>query len=1132
MAEITFKSAGVKTREIDLSQPSRTGPVGVPAGIIGTSLEGPAFVPLTFANYSDFITTFGASDGEKFGPIAVNQWLSNAQAVTYMRVLGVGDGKQRASDTGKVTNAGFTVGDRIIQENGLLGDNAFAKSNAAGEIEGRTYFLGCFMSESNGSTIFSDAGIQNLDVKATAVFAGLAALEDDNGTSLVFTNYDKTTHTFSTDQGVTRSNSTKTVIGTSGVDTVAKAAESMHRAFRLAIADGLLKATLTPAAYTNEVSITLTSDVPGPVGNTPITVPANITLNGAGAGTNGTFIGGAGGSVPILRGVLLAPSGVILHLSGNYTANGSNKPVKGNTAASANGVIVGREGSITGSLTLATQEFVMLMNGYNNPDVSKTTHLTASFDVTAPNYFANIFNTNPFKIEEEGHLLYGHYDIHSDLAVVTGSGTIVPGVFAATLGTASDAKEDVALLLTSSVARGATAANKPIYEDFADRFSHAKTPFVISQAFGASPKNLFRIHLLSAGANVSDKYKFSIENIRKSSSSASDYGTFDLLVRRFNDTDEEPKVLESFRGVSLDPGSDRYIGRVVGDQNIYYNFDVAESSQKLIVDGNHPVRSRYIRVEISDDVENSNIDKSALPFGFRGPDHLVTSGSLLSNENEERVYFVPTAVQSMIEPPIPYRQSVALGLGLSKKSDNRFYWGINTVRQTSATQPNKSDLFDKSFNTYVKHFPNHRIGFPNFSVGNNAGVADVSGTVLDSDRFNNNKFTLENILVRTGSDTLADPEQWLSASYKRAGSISANETDKTRAFSADDLGKVGNIKFAKFTFISQGGFDGVNLFDEEKSKLSNTSVFREVSNDEGSAGVSNNTVASYRKALDVMNSKTDVDIQILAVPGIRHSSVTDFAIQKIENRFDAIYIMDIEERDQVNTIITSSVQKPHVANTVTSFKNRALDTSFAAAYFPDVVVNDPNTNTLVQVPPSVAVLGAYSLNDKVAHPWFAPAGFSRGALNSVEVASVRLNRTNLDDLYEADINPITAFPGTGVTIWGQKTLQAANSALDRINVRRLLIDIRRKVKSVANSLLFEPNREETLEKFTALVNPILQRVQEQSGVDRYKAVIDSSTTTQADVENNTIRGKIFIQPTRSVEFVALDFVVTNAGSNI
>ena len=330
----------------------------------------------------------------------------------------------------------------------------------------------------------------------------------------------------------------------------------------------------------------------------------------------------------------------------------------------------------------------------------------------------------------------------------------------------------------------------------------------------------------------------------------------------------------------------------------------------------------------------------------------------------------------------------------------------------------------------------------------------------------------------------------------------------------------------------QGGFNGVNIFDEEKSKLSDTAVYREVFNDESSVGVANNTVSSYRKAVNLMSSKTDVDIQLLAIPGIRHTSVTDYAIQKVEDRFDALYIMDIEERDKDNSVITSSVQKPHVANTVQRFKDRALNTSFAASYFPDVVISDPNTNTLVQVPPSVAVLGAYSFNDKVAHPWFAPAGYARGALNTVEMSSVKLNRTNLDDLYDVDINPISEFPGIGITIWGQKTLLASNSALDRINVRRLLVDVRRKVKNIANALLFEPNREETLERFNALVNPIMQRIQEQSGVDRFKVLIDTTTTTDADVENNTIRGKIFLQPTRSIEFVSLDFVVTNAGSNI
>ena len=124
------------------------------------------------------------------------------------------------------------------------------------------------------------------------------------------------------------------------------------------------------------------------------------------------------------------------------------------------------------------------------------------------------------------------------------------------------------------------------------------------------------------------------------------------------------------------------------------------------------------------------------------------------------------------------------------------------------------------------------------------------------------------------------------------------------------------------------------------------------------------------------------------------------------------------------------------------------------------------------------------------------------------------------------------FPSHDQEYGDKKTLLSSNSALDRVNVRRLLINVRRSVRVVANSLLFEPNRETTLARFTALVNPILQNVQEKNGISRYKVVIDSSTTTQADIENNTIRGKIFIQPTRTVEFVALDFVVTNAGAEI
>jgi phage tail sheath protein FI len=188
--------------------------------------------------------------------------------------------------------------------------------------------------------------------------------------------------------------------------------------------------------------------------------------------------------------------------------------------------------------------------------------------------------------------------------------------------------------------------------------------------------------------------------------------------------------------------------------------------------------------------------------------------------------------------------------------------------------------------------------------------------------------------------------------------------------------------------------------------------------------------------------------------------------------------------------------------------------------------------TNVQVPPSVVVLGAMALNDAVAHPWFAPAGFARGSLATVVESAVKLNQSNLDTLHDADINPIVSFPGTGPVIWGQKTLLAAQSALDRVNVRRLLIEIRRQVRDIAQRMVFEPNRESTLSKFEGLVRPRLQRIQELNGVDRFKVKIDTTTTTQADVENNTIRGKIYVQPTKTIEFVSLDFVVTNTGASI
>lgn len=958
-------SANVTVNIIDQSQPTQAVASGIPAGIIGTSETGPAFVPVTFTTYGAWKTLFGES-GDRFGPLAVSEWLSNASQATYLRVLGIGDGNKRSAATGQVTNAGFVVGDRQVQDSGIVANNPYA---AVGGDEGRTHFLGVFMSESAGSTIFSEAGLQ---------------------------------------------------------------------------ADR--------AAY------------------------------------------------PIVRGIIMTPSGVSLTLSGNI--NGVNSP--GATSAI-------RNGGITGSLSITGSMFVMLLNGHTNTAAYPNV-ITASLEI-GDNHISKKLNTDPLLFEKAGHYLYAYYDVPSSLAIPTG--TIV---FNKPYTQADETKQDVVFITTSSIARNTSTSAIPNFENFRDRYTTPHTPYIVSQGFGGTRYPLFRVLSLSDGSNANEKYKILIENIAPSRDPAYSFGTFDLAVYTFG-TDT---LLQRFTGLSLDPSSTSYVARAIGDQHVYFDFDRASSSQKLAIDGDYPVVGNYVRVEMSDDIIQGNVPETALPFGFKGYGYLNTSGSILASGSDPGTMDSGHLldIQRAVIPPIPMRKNVNAG---GVPSTN-LAWGTQLQLQSLADY-NYTEVFNSSVASYTKFFPSFAPSDAKFFV-ENSSTADV---------FCNNLFTIENIQVVTASNTYADPSKWASASYVRQGSIAANAANKTRGLTVDDLSNVTSrtSQYVSFEVIMQGGFDGVNIFDRQKSNLTNLAIKREI-DDAGNQGGSTSgpTVVAYKKAVDIMGSKSDTDIQVLAIPGIRHPTVTDYAITAIENRFDAMYIMDIEERDAFNAVITGSSSTVDVSYTVSAFEGRNLNTSFAAAYFPDVTVTNPDTGDLTSVPPSVAVIGAFAKNDRVGAYWNAPAGFNRASLASVVDSSVSLSQDDLDTLYDASINPLVAFPGTGFVVWGQKTLLQAASSLDRINVRRLLIFLRRQVRQVANSLLFEPNTQATLDRFNALVNPILQRIQSGGGVDRYRVQIDTTTTTQADIENNTIRGKIYVQPTRTAEFISIDFVVTGRSATV
>lgn len=979
MAELTFKSPGVSTREIDVSAPSGITPSGTPAAVVGTSVRGPAFVPVTLATFQDFVATYGPTDGTKFGPLAMREWLRNAGSGIYLKILGIGDGSQRSVDganAGRVQYAGFVVGNQLPQAGGIVAANPYATSGGA---PGRTFLLGAYMSESAGSTYFSRAGLQT-----------------------------------------------------------------------------------------------------------------------------------SSAAVPIIRGVIMAPSGVAVTLQsgsvGVTTAQVESTTIYGTTTGSVDTTASGRD------------QFILLLNGHKNTSQYPNI-VTASFDPTSPNYFGQILNTDPLKLEEAGHYLYTKHDVYDGIAVVTGSG-ITPTNHIAT-------QEPAAFVVVGSAGHNAGSTTQPNYEGFEDRFRTAFSPWFISQTFGGQPKNIFRVHALDDGSYPNARLKLSIENLTTSRDARSPYGTFDLVVRRFDDTDSNPVILERFSRLSLDPDSDRYISRVIGDRHTYFDFDKRISSQRLVTDGDYPNKSSLIRVEMDPEVSNKTIDATALPVGFRGPYHLVTSGTnLVAGANGTSGITSAIDIIRANQPPIAFRDTITLGVDLKKQASNLFYWGVQFEVKDNPTQPNRTQTHDQSINGFTKFFPYYHSVYLNPFVGDNPGAAMVNGAILDSDLYNNNIFSLERIAVVTGTDGVADPTQWVSASYVRDGSSAGSAPYRFLNVSTD-VASLANRPFLKFSTFMQGGFDGVNLFNSAKTNLTDTAISWEIADPSSQGGVSGPTVSAYQKAITILSAKANADIQLLAIPGIRQPAVTDFAIQEIEDRFDALYLMDVQQYDAVNSQITGSGD-PSITYTAQNFVARNMDTSFAAAYFPDVVMTDPTTNTNLVVPPTVAVLGAFSLNDAVGFPWFAPAGFTRGALQTTLEASVKLNRANLDTLYDADINPIVAFPGQPTVVFGQKTLQQAQSALDRVNVRRLLIDLRRQVRQIANGFLFEPNRAETLARFQAAVQPVLATVQAQRGVERYKVVIDTTTTTQVDVENNTIRGKIFVQPTRSLEFVSLDFVVSNS----
>jgi hypothetical protein len=278
---------------------------------------------------------------------------------------------------------------------------------------------------------------------------------------------------------------------------------------------------------------------------------------------------------------------------------------------------------------------------------------------------------------------------------------------------------------------------------------------------------------------------------------------------------------------------------------------------------------------------------------------------------------------------------------------------------------------------------------------------------------------------------------------------------------------------------------------------------------------------AYTDAIDILRNKDQYDINLLFTPGLMdnlngHGAIVTRGINMCEDRGDIFYVID-------PTYKGSTVGQAQQAA-------EARNTSYAGMYYPWCQIPDPDLGRNVWVPPSAVISGVYSFNDLVAHPWYAPAGLSRGGLDTVIQTERTMTQNDRDNLYIKSVNPIASFPREGIKVWGQKTLQKKQSALDRINVRRLLIDAKRFVALATKILVFENNTVETRARFVEIVDPYFRRVQAQQGLYDYRLVIDESNNTPDVIDRNEMRAQIYLKPAKAVEYLIVDFVVLPTGA--
>jgi hypothetical protein len=679
-------------------------------------------------------------------------------------------------------------------------------------------------------------------------------------------------------------------------------------------------------------------------------------------------------------------------------------------------------------------------------------------------------------------------------------------------------------------------------------------------------QELFRFEALTAGAATQNEVKISLANIKAPKGDFEQYGTFSVLVRQLSDTDNAPVIIERFDSLDLNPASPNYIAKVIGDKYEQYDTNVEDNRTY----GQYDNRSKYIRVVMDEDVDAGITDPRYLPFGVFGPlkyrNCAFTSGSnpiqfarTASSCNQGRIGGGENVISTLVDggsgsfygffggydilggasttsdpikvsgstvawtgsiafPSVPVRKTNVWGQPKNLKS---CFWGAYTGRTTSDT------VFNPSIIDMLRPRASGLQSSP-AATTHDVAVQDYAySTILSASSLSASSpveiawaFTLDDV-----SGSLAEGFTWHSGSRQNGTSLSAVSSSYSGTL---------NAGIDRFTTLLHGGYEGFDVKERDPFRDSNSS-FTTKSDPKQSY-----QLATLKRAINVVSDPEKVQMNLATIPGILQQNVTQQLLSAVEERGDALAIIDLRKVYDASSENSNSFADRNAYNIdqlVDGLKDRNINSSYGAAYAPWVRIQDTISGRSLWAPPSVVALGALSNTDRNAFPWFAPAGFNRGGLSEGDAGlpvidvSKRLSSDDRDRLYENNINPIAKFPAEGIVIFGQKTLQQTRSALDRINVRRLMIFLKREISFIASRLLFEQNTRDTWKSFLSQATPILEEVKTQFGITDFRLTLDESTTTPDLIDRNVIYAKLLVKPTRTVEFFAIDFVVTNSGAS-